>query len=979
MLRICWALPLLAITTGAWSSQSPVPRSRVLPRVESELRFGERLRVVLREPAGGFTEADLEAVSRALIAAHGESGVRRFELLTHDARGRLVPASTRVALPPPVPRRRVSRPFKRPFLQRLPAGRVLRSPPVDAPGQTLGSLTGKTVYLSAGHGWTWRSASDAWSTQRGNTWDIVEDLVSAEAVNQYLVNYLTNAGAMVFTVRERDLQPQMVIVDDGAAGYTETGPTFRASTQPGFGGPPPPYTAAANPMRAGQNRVFDATATPTSFARWVPMLATAGEYVVYVSYAAFSDRAPDAHYVVRHPGGETHFRIDQRRHGQTWVPLGRFYFEGGGDAARGAVELRSDSERPGAILSADAVRFGGGMGDIVRGAGVSGKPRYEEAARYYAQFTGAPATVYDNGSDDGSDDVGTRSRLAAWLHEDGEDAVYLAWHTNAPRPGRGTSTFVYGPNPPDGTYNFTGAAGSDRLARLVHNEIIADIRAAFDPQWRDRGVYSAYFGEVNPRHNDEMPSALVEVAFHDTELDAAALKEPRFRRIAARAMYQGIARFFAERAGAAVKLSPEPPSHLIVRGEGPMRVRVKWRVPVPANEPGGGDAATGYRVYRSRDGRAWDDGVSVVGTEHVFDDAVLGETVFVRVSSTNAGGESFPTATLAARTRTSGSASILFVHAFDRLDAASLPRAPSPGLGTPYRMWLDRMNRYDAILAHARAAQASGLSFDGAHAHAVGAEDVTLAPYRVVAWMAGEESTADESVSSSEQIALRAYVTAGGALFSSGSEIAWDLGARGSAEDTAFLREVLRAEYVADDSEVTRLSGVGAFEGLPELRLDDGTLGTYDVDFPDVLRPASGATAALLYAGTLNVAAIASPRAVVYAAAPLEALYPEAARHAFFARAMSVLGVAEGAAPDGGLGDGGVPDAGLADAGVADAGAGDGGALDAGVLGDGGLALPPAGGCGCSAGGGHSISGLGLGFFLCLGFAWVRRRFSTRF
>lgn len=983
MPRVVLAMVLVCLAAPAWSAPSVRVAKDAMPHIESSERFGERLRVVLRAPKGGFTEANLEAISRALIDAHGGAGLRTFELVTRDPRGRLVPASTLVPLAPRIVRRRAPRRYTRPFIRRLrvPQGSrasgVLRSPPVDAPGQTQGFLTGKTVYLSAGHGWTWRSTNDYWGTQRGNTWDVVEDLVSAETVNQYLVNYLQNAGAQVFTVRERDLQTQMVIVDDGAPGYTETGPTFRTSTQPGFGGAPPPYTGAVNPMRAGQNRVFDATSAPTSTARWVPTIPNAGDYVVYVSYSAFSDRAPDAHYVVKHPGGQTHFRVDQRRHGQTWVALGRFYFEAGASPERGAVELHSDSERPGAILSADAVRFGGGMGDIVRGARVSGKPRYEEAARYYAQFSGASANVYDNSSDDGSDDVGTRSRLAAWLHEPGEDALYLAWHTNAPRPGRGTSTYVYGPNAPDGTYNFTGTAGSDRLARLVHDELVADIRAAYDATWRNRGVYSAYFGEVNPRHNDEMPAALVEVAFHDTELDAAALKEPRFRRIAARAMYQGIAKYFAERASTPVKLLPEPPTHLVVQGDGPTRVRVRWRA--PGSEPGAGDAATGYRVYRSRDGRAWDDGAAATGTEHVFDhltdgQITVGQTVFVRVTSTNAGGESFPTATLAARTRAAGTASLLFVHAFDRLDASMVPRVVTPLLGTPYRMLLDRMNRYDASLAHARAAERAGLSFDSAHAHAVGAEDVALAPYRAVVWMAGEESAADESVSTSEQAALRAFAASGGALFTSGSELAWELATRGNGDDATFLREVLRTEYAADDSDVTRLTGVGAFEGLPELRIDDGTLGAYDVDYPDVLRPGQGATAALLYTGTQNVAAIAAPGAVVHVGAPFEALFPEAARDAFFARAMELLGVDERAATDGGA-DGGVDGGGASDGGVQDAGRSDAGAREDGGAADGGVVAKPSGGCGC----GSAPGGGALTWLLCcvalLG-AVLRRRAS---
>src|SRR5688500_4717330 len=58
---------------------------------------------------------------------------------------------------------------------------------VDAPAvvrrelagrQIQGALTGKTVYLSAGHGWTWVASLASWRTQRGTTHGIVEDLVS---------------------------------------------------------------------------------------------------------------------------------------------------------------------------------------------------------------------------------------------------------------------------------------------------------------------------------------------------------------------------------------------------------------------------------------------------------------------------------------------------------------------------------------------------------------------------------------------------------------------------------------------------------------------------------------------------------------------------------------------------------------------------------------------------------------------------------
>lgn len=922
------------------------------PRLEvlSSARAGDRLRVTLALPAR-VTEADLEAVSRALIERFGPQGVRKLELWARREGGLPVPAASLVPVPPPVPRRGDEHPRTGPIAWRW-------GPSFDAPGATPGFLTGKTVYVSAGHGWVWSSTADAWSTQRGNTWDIVEDFSNAEAVNIYLIRYLMNAGANVFPVREPDLQEAMVIVDDGAPGYSETGPGFRASALSGFAGGRAPYSGQDNPMVLGGTREVSATAAEAATARWVPLLPRAGEFAVYVSYAAAPDRAPDAHYVVRHPGGATHFRVDQRRHGQTWVPLGTFYFEAGSDPGRGAVELRSDSAEPGAVLSLDAVRFGGGFGDLVRGSGVSGKRRWEEGARYYAQFSGAPATVYHyTTTGDGSDDVGTRSRYAAWQHEAGEDAVYISWHSNAPAPGRGTSTYVYGPNPPDGTYNFTGVTGSDRLARLVHDEIVRDIRAVWDPAWRDLGVYSAYFGELNPSHNNEMPSALVEIAFHSTEADAKALQEPRFRQLVARAMYQGIARFFAERDRIPVKLLPEPPTHLAVRHDGPGRIRVSWRA--PAEEPAAGDLPAGYRVYRSRDGRAWDNGQATTGTSLTVDGLGPGERIYVRVTSVNGGGESFPSPTLGARVAAAGSAPLLLVDAFGRLDAKALVPEETPGLGTVLRMFPARMNRFDHAVDHGEAAHRAGISFDSAQSAAVGSGDLDLSGYQAIDWMAGLESTVDESFSAEEQEKVRAFAEAGGALLVSGSEIAWDLEPRGSGADQAFLTEVLHAGYAGDETVARRIVAAGAMSDLAALDIDDGSMGAYAVRVPDALEAGGDAQVVWRFDGTQNVAAILVPGRIVYLSVPLEALHPASGREALYGRALTLLGVAEPEPPDGGVRqDGGTPPE---DAGPPPS---DGGAEGA----DGGTARPPSGGCGCSQPGGSP----GVALFLLS--AWVLAR-----
>lgn len=80
------------------------------------------------------------------------------------------------------------------------------------------------------------------------------------------------------------------------------------------------------------------------------------------------------------------------------------------------VVLSNESKQKG-VVCADAVRFGGGMGNIVRGNGTSGLPRYLEGARYWAQWAGMPYSVYSksNGTNDYNDDINTRSLMTNYL------------------------------------------------------------------------------------------------------------------------------------------------------------------------------------------------------------------------------------------------------------------------------------------------------------------------------------------------------------------------------------------------------------------------------------------------------------------------------------------------------------------------------------------------------------------------------------
>ena len=76
-------------------------------------------------------------------------------------------------------------------------------------------------------------------------------------------------------------------------------------------------------------------------------------------------RVSDAEYLVIHQGRQTIFHVNQQMGGGTWVYLGTFDFDKGCDK-NNRVVVSNLSEQDGYVTT-DAVRFGGGMGNIQRG------------------------------------------------------------------------------------------------------------------------------------------------------------------------------------------------------------------------------------------------------------------------------------------------------------------------------------------------------------------------------------------------------------------------------------------------------------------------------------------------------------------------------------------------------------------------------------------------------------------------------------
>jgi len=783
----------------------------------------------------------------------------------------------------------------RPLPDLLPRPVLLQKPEIDpagdgrqtlvpAPGQgqPTGALSGASIFLSPGHGWYYSDVLGRWTTQRGNTNGLVEDLSNGEAVLQYLVQYLWNAGARVYTVRERDLQSSMVIVDQTSAGYVETGDWVAVSP---LGG------AYGSEHRQALSVAGQATAT----AQFIPAIPEDGDYSVYAWFrpAASGSTTTAAPITIRHTGGETQWVQNQNQDGYTWKHLGRFHFRAGSDPATGSVEISNASGSAGDWVIADAVRFGGGMGDLPddQSGTVSGYPRWEESGRYFAGFMGKSDWA-------GSGTVSAMPRYAAWEHESWEAgrSVYVSWHTNAPDPGRGTSSYAYSSAGFNGP--FDGVAGGLELRNAIHAQLINDIRAGWDPDWTDRGELTNFFGEVNPNNNPEMPASLHEIAFHDTPADAVSLKQPRFRNLAARAVYQGIVDFYhAELAGFDNPVHlPEPPRGPGVRALGPSRVRLSWQA--PSQDSGDdllGDAATGYRVYLSADGRGFGDALDVGDVTEIELELAPAQVHYVRVSAYNAGGESFPTRTLAVRTDVEGLPALLLVDGFDRIDSSANLRQSIPFLGVVERGFLDRMNSYDYAIAHAGAIAAAGRAFDSVDHQLVIDGRVDLASYHSVVWILGEESTADRSFDSIEQAKVTAFLAAGGRLFVSGSEIGWDLVAQGNGP--AFFESQLNAVYLADDGGGYSATGVSGsiFESITGIGFDDGSR-VYDVGFPDRIGPGPGAALALEYTGSgsggaaIQYAGGLPERRVVYLGFPFETIIDRSDREALLGAALDFLG-----------------------------------------------------------------------------------------
>lgn len=546
-------------------------------------------------------------------------------------------------------------------------------------------LFDRHLSLWASHGRYYDGKKDRWKWQRPNLFGTTEDLFTQTIVIPYLIPMLENAGAVVFTPRERDWQKNEVIVDNGGRGYVEDSgkETWKTAQENGFAYHAGTYRDGENPFTQGTARAVKATKkADVSWASYQPNIPQGGKYAVYVSYQSLKNSVSDAQYIVMHKGQRTVFKVNQQMGGGTWVYLGTFDFDRGNNEFNRVVVTNSSSES--GVVTTDAVRFGGGMGNIERGGSCSGMPRCLEGARYSAQWAGAPYSVYSskNGSDDYGDDINVRSNMTNWLAGgstyvptlEGKKVpieLSLAVHSDA---GYTTVNDSIIGSLAICTTSFNDGRLNSGVSRMVSHDFADSLLTGLQRdisgkyrKWTRRYLWDRNYSETR---KPEVPSAIIETMSHQNFADMRRGLDPNFRFTLARSLYKTILRFVNGNHSVPSVVQPLPVSNFRIERNSSGGLRLSWIAEKDEQEPTA--VPTSYIVYTSEDGMGFDNGTVVYTSSFDFE-AKKGVNYSFKVTALNRGGESFPSETLAAYLSKSAHAKdILVVDGFSRLSGPAV-------------------------------------------------------------------------------------------------------------------------------------------------------------------------------------------------------------------------------------------------------------------------------------------------------------------
>ncbi|GHT06422.1 hypothetical protein AGMMS49525_14680 [Bacteroidia bacterium] len=719
-------------------------------------------------------------------------------------------------------------------------------------------LQNRHLALWQSHGWYYEQKLDRWEWQRARIFQTVEDLYTQSYVLPYLVPMLENAGANVILPRERDTQRHEIIVDNDRNhdGWSEGDGT-------GFAHVKQVYYDNENPFTQGNylqaKTVKKGAITPYT---WQPEIPEKGKYAVYVSYKSLPNSTKDACYTVYHTGGQTRFSINQTMGGGTWIYLGHFDFDKGNNA-HGKIVLSNESKDANKIVTADAVKIGGGMGNIARGEDgtmeTSGRPRYVEGARYWLQWAGMPDSVYrwSKGERDYTDDYQSRGLWVNYMKGLNVplDAAF-AFHSDA---GTTYNDSIIGTLGICMTHykNELFDNGKPRilsrdLTQTIADEIVEDIRLQYEPNWTRRQIWNKSYSEARL---PEVPTMLLELLSHQNFADMRYGLDPNFQFTVSRAIYKGFLKFIAHQYGYDYVVQPLPVRSFSTKFTGDTQVQLAWQATGDVLESTA--VPTGYILYTSVNDGDFDNGILVQNTQ--INLTIQKDQLYrFKIAATNDGGVSFPSEILSVYRKNDEKGTVLVVNGFNRLSAPdSFVSKDSLGgfldnfdhgvpdkvqynyIGSQHEFrrsvpWMDddaagfgasngnyettliAGNTFDYPAIHGKAIAQAGYSFVSSSAEAVMLGSTNMNDYKVTDLILGKQKQTQigrdgampprfKTFPDELQNKIQAYCQQGGNIFVSGAFVATDLWDNEwvQASDKNFAQDVLKYYWRTGHAAVT--------------------------------------------------------------------------------------------------------------------------------------------------------------------------------
>jgi hypothetical protein len=549
-----------------------------------------------------------------------------------------------------------------------------------------GGLSGRHIALWPSHGFFFDQQLDRWQWQRARLWETVEDIFPWSVTSDYLIPMLENSGATVLMPRERDTQIHEVIVDnDSVTGESQLLITngvnqWEKAVRRGFM-PRDTLFPGQNPFDLGSGLSLVSLPGDSSALTYIPDIPEAGEYAVYVSWVKTDQCINQVRYEVAYTGGKARFAVNQCMGAGTWVYLGTFQFNKGVSRELGSVVVYGGDQK--GILTADAVRFGGGMGSVARGNKLSGKPRWMEGSRYYLQYAGMPDSLVYNlnaGKNDYNDDYLSRGEWVNYLIGPSKPQysekyslglsipvdLALAFHTDAGVTANDSiigTLGIYSSTRNDGVFpNGQSKLANRDLADLVQTQVVDDIRKQVNPCWTHRGLWDREYSEA---WRPIVPVMLLELLSHQNLADMRFGLDPRFKFIAARAIYKGMLRYLAVQDGRKAVIQPLPPNRMAIEVLHEGKIRISWS---PVADPLENTAKPdGYNIYMKQEDNGFAPGIYTKDTFMIMSLPDWGKIYSFRVTGMNDGGESLPGETLSAALFPGSMKPVLVVNAFDRI------------------------------------------------------------------------------------------------------------------------------------------------------------------------------------------------------------------------------------------------------------------------------------------------------------------------